>query len=349
MLDMAEINPNCLFNHIGFDSIIRHRYIHPCITESEKTERKPEPTLTQLTDPYNRPINSLRISLTQRCNFDCFFCHREGEHDPHGEMTAREIETIVEVAAGLGIRKVKLTGGEPMLRGDLVDIVARIAPHLDEVSMTTNASLLPGKACELKEAGLDRVNVSLHTLDGGAFEKITGVDQGSEVRDGIEEAVRCGLNPVKINMVVMRGVNDSEVPAMIEYSRDVGAVLQLIEFQELEHGAEHYDALHHDLTPLEGSLEEQAERVVEREMHHRRVYHLRGGAQVEVVRPMHNSVFCAFCTRLRVTSDGRLKACLMRDDNLVPLMSLIRGGASSGRLEEAFREAVARRRPFWRD
>lgn len=305
--------------------------------------------MSQLTDPYDRPINSLRISLTQRCNFDCFFCHREGEHDPHGEMTAQEIETIVEVAAGLGIRKVKLTGGEPMLRGDLVDIVARIKPHLDEVSMTTNASLLPGKACELKEAGLDRVNVSLHTLDGGAFEKITGVNQGSEVRDGIEEAVRCGLNPVKLNMVVMRGVNDSEVPAMIDYSRDVGAVLQLIEFQELEHGAEHYDALHHDLTPLEGSLEKQAERVVEREMHHRRVYHLRGGAQVEVVRPMHNSVFCAYCTRLRVTSDGHLKACLMRDDNLVPLVSLIREGASPGRLEEAFREAVARRRPFWRD
>lgn len=305
--------------------------------------------MSQLTDPYNRPINSLRVSLTQRCNFDCFFCHREGEHDPRGEMTAQEIETIVWVAAGLGIRKVKLTGGEPMLRGDVVEIVERIAPSLDEVSMTTNASLLPGRACELKEAGLDRVNVSLHTLDGDTFEKITGVGLESEVRDGIEEAVRCGLNPVKLNMVVMRGVNDSEVPAMIDYSRDVGAVLQLIEFQELEHGAEHYDRLHYDLAPLERSLEDQAERVMEREMHHRRVYHLKGGAKVEVVKPMHNSVFCAYCTRLRVTSDGRLKACLMRDDNLVPLVSLIREGASRERLEEAFREAVALRQPFWRD
>jgi len=305
--------------------------------------------LTKLTDPYGRQINSLRISLTQRCNYDCFFCHREGEHDPSGEMTAHEVETIVRVASSLGIRKVKVTGGEPMLRGDLVDIVRRIAPHLDEVSMTTNASLLSGKACELKKAGLDRVNVSLHTLDPARFEKITGVDGESAVRRGIEEAVRCGLNPVKINMVVMRGVNDSEVPALIEYSRDVGAVLQLIEFQELEHGVEHYDRLHYDLTPLERSLEGQAERVVEREMHHRKVYHLGGGAQVEVVKPMHNSVFCAFCTRLRVTSDGRLKACLMRDDNLVPLVSLIREGAPQGRLEEAFREAVARRRPHWRD
>jgi cyclic pyranopterin phosphate synthase len=305
--------------------------------------------LTLLTDPYNRPVNSLRISLTQRCNFDCFFCHREGEHDPRGEMTAQEVETIVMVASSLGIRKVKLTGGEPMLRSDLAEIVRRIRPHLDEVSMTTNASLLPGKACELKEAGLDRVNVSLHTLDPSCFKEITGADDESTVKRGIEEAVRCGLNPVKINMVVMRGVNDSEVPALIEFSRDVGAVLQLIEFQELEHGAEHYDELHFDLTPLEAGLKEQAERIVEREMHHRMVYHLRNGAQVEVVRPMHNSVFCANCTRLRVTSDGRLKACLMRDDNLVPLVSLMREGASRERLESAFREAVARRRPFWRD
>jgi cyclic pyranopterin phosphate synthase len=305
--------------------------------------------MSKLTDPYDRPINSLRISLTQRCNFGCFFCHREGEHDPGAEMTAREVETIVEVASGFGIRKVKLTGGEPMLRGDLAEIVGRIRPHLDEVSMTTNASLLSEKACELKEAGLDRVNVSLHTLDPASFKRITGTDCEPQVRAGLEEAVRCGLNPVKINMVVMKGVNDSEVPAMIGYSRDVGAVLQLIEFQELEHGAEHYDRLHYDLTPLERSLEDQAERIVEREIHRRKVYHLRGGAQVEVVRPMHNSVFCAYCTRLRVTSDGRLKACLMRDDNLVPLVSLMRAGAPRERLEEAFREAVARRQPYWRD
>jgi cyclic pyranopterin phosphate synthase len=312
-------------------------------------QAKAADNLSQLRDPYGRPVTSLRISLTQRCNFGCFFCHQEGEHDPGGEMTASEVETIVRVASGLGVRKVKLTGGEPLLRGDIVEVVRMIKPHLDEVSMTTNASLLPGMACRLKDAGLDRVNVSLHTLDGATFKKITGVDQGFKVRAGVEEAVRCGLNPVKLNMVVMRGINDGEVSSLIDYSVKVGAVLQLIEFQELEHGAEHYDKLHYDLTPLERRLEEQAERVVEREMHHRRVYHLVGGAQVEVVRPMHNSVFCAYCSRLRVTSDGRLKACLMRDDNLVPLVSLIREGALTGRLEEAFREAVARREPYWRE
>ena len=305
--------------------------------------------MNRMRDGYGRPVNSLRISLTQRCNFGCFFCHREGEHDPGAEMTAQEVETIVEVASSLGIRKVKLTGGEPTLRGDLVEIVERIRPKLDEVSMTTNGSLLSGKACELKNAGLDRVNISLHTLDSASFKRITGSDCAPQVRAGVEEAVHCGLNPVKLNMVVMKGVNDSEVPAMIVYSRDVGAVLQLIEFQELEYGAEHYDRLHYDMAPLERSLEGQAERVMEREIHRRKVYHLRDGAQVEVVRPMHNSVFCAYCTRLRVTSDGHLKPCLMRDDNLVPLVSLIRAGMSRERLEEAFREAVARRQPYWRD
>ena len=305
--------------------------------------------MSQLWDPYGRPVTSLRISLTQRCNFSCFFCHQEGEHDPGGEMTPGEVEAIIRIASSLGVRKVKLTGGEPLLRDDIVEVVGRIRPHLEEVSMTTNASLLQGMACRLKDAGLDRVNVSLHTLDGATFKKITGVDQGSMVRAGVEEAVRCGLNPVKLNMVVMKGVNDGEVPALIDYSVRVGAVLQLIEFQELEHGAEHYDRLHYDLTPLERRLEEQAERVVEREMHHRRVYHLEGGAQVEVVRPMHNSVFCAYCNRLRVTSDGRLKACLMREDNLVPLVDLIREGASTEHLGDAFREAVARRAPYWRE
>jgi len=305
--------------------------------------------LSQLRDPYGRPVTSLRISLTQRCNFECFFCHQEGEHDPGGEMTAGEVETIVKVASGLGVGKVKLTGGEPLLRGDIVEVVGRIKPHLEEVSMTTNGSLLPGLACRLKDAGLDRVNVSLHTLDGATFKKITGVGSESNVRAGVEEAIRCGLNPVKLNMVVMKCINDGEIPALIDYSRRVGAVLQLIEFQELEHGAEYYDRLHFDLTPLEEELEGRAVKIVVREMHRRRVYHLEGGAQVEVVRPMHNSVFCAYCNRLRVTSDGRLKACLMRDDNLVPLVDLIRGGATPERLEDAFREAVARREPYWRE
>jgi len=302
-----------------------------------------------LVDSYGRPINSLRISLTQRCNFNCFFCHQEGEHSPGEELTADEIEVVVSVAAELGITKVKLTGGEPLLRDDIVEIVRRIAPYVEEVSMTTNASLLEEKACSLKEAGLRRVNVSFHTLNPDGFKEITGCSDEDLVRRGVEAALDYGLHPVKLNMVVMKGLNADEIPEMIGFSRETGTVLQLIEFQELENGAKYYEKYHYDLKPVEAELENEAVRVEERELHRRRVYHLGDGAQVEVVRPMHNSRFCAYCTRLRLTSDGRLKPCLMRDDNLVPFVELVRAGEPRERLVEAFREAVARREPYWRD
>jgi cyclic pyranopterin phosphate synthase len=302
-----------------------------------------------LVDPYNRPINSLRISLTQRCNFACFFCHQEGEHDSVGEMTVDEVEKVVSIASELGIKKIKLTGGEPLIREDIVEIVQRISPYVDEVSMTTNASLLKEKACSLASAGLKRVNISLHSLDSASFHKITGHGKRDDVIEGIMEAKACGLEPVKLNMVVMRSVNSDEIESLIDFSRETSTILQLIEFQELENGVEFYDELHFDLVPIERLLKNRSIKIVERELHRRKVYFLRDGAQVEVVRPMHNSTFCAYCTRLRLTSDGRLKACLMRDDNLVPFVSLIREGASRERLVEAFREAVARRVPYWNE
>jgi cyclic pyranopterin phosphate synthase len=301
-----------------------------------------------LVDPHGRPINSLRISLTQRCNFNCFFCHHEGEHGSGDELTADEVEKIVKLAASQGIKKVKLTGGEPLVRKDIVEIVQRISPYVDEVSMTTNASRLEELACPLKEAGLARVNVSLHTLCPESFEEITG--NGTDtVTKGIEAAVECGLNPVKLNMVVMKGVNHTEIDDMIDYSKKVGATLQLIEFQELEDGVEHYGKYHYDLVPVEEDLEKRSERIVERRMHLRKIYHLKEGGRVEVVRPMHNSKFCAYCTRIRVTSDGKLKSCLMRDDNHVPFVTHMREGASEEAVVAAFMEAVDRRVPFWRD
>jgi cyclic pyranopterin phosphate synthase len=294
-------------------------------------------------------VNSLRISVTQRCNFDCFFCHQEGESNPGGEMSPGEIEAIVSVSAELGINKVKLTGGEPLLRDDIVEIVRRIDPYVDEVSMTTNGYSLAEKACDLRDAGLKRVNISLHSTHPDVFCKIIGREALTEVRRGIAAALECGLRPVKLNMVVMKGVNDGEIQDMIDFSREVGAILQLIEYQPLERGAEDWEKYHFDLRPLEEDLEAKAERIVEREMHRRRQYHLRGGAIVEVVRPMHNSQFCRFCTRLRLTSDGRLKPCLMRDDNHVEAVSLLRRGATREEIVEAFLEAVARREPYWRE
>ncbi len=177
-------------------------------TINKSTENRDGGTIERLIDPHGRMVNSLRVSITQRCNFDCFFCHQEGESGPDGEATPEEIEAIVSVAAELGIGKVKITGGEPLLREDIAEIIRRISSHMGEVSMTTNGYLLNEKACELKEAGLDRVNVSFHSGNPDVFCKINGSDSYPRVKDGIAAAKRCGLNPVKLNMVVMKGIND---------------------------------------------------------------------------------------------------------------------------------------------
>ena len=301
----------------------------------------------RLVDPYGRLVSGLRISLTQRCNFNCFFCHQEGESGPNGEVTPDEIEAVVSVAAELGINKIKLTGGEPLLRDDVVEIVRRISPYVDEVSMTTNGYMLKEKACNLKEAGLKRVNISFHSTDPEKFCKIIGRDSVQAVREGIEEAIRCGLSPLKLNMVVMKGINDEEIEDMIAFSKETGATLQLIEYQALEKGVKEYDSYHFDMRPLEEQLAARSQSIVEREMHRRKQYHLKDGGIVEVVRPMHNSEFCAYCTRLRMTSDGHLKPCLMREDNHLEAISRLRNGGRE-ELVEAFKEAVAAREPFWK-
>ena len=161
------------------------------------------------------------------------------------------MESIAQIASEQGIKYIKLTGGEPLIREDIVEIVQRIKPYVEEVSMTTNASRLVELACSLKEAGLARVNISLHSLNPDKFKEITGSDRIEEVEAGIIEALRCGLTPVKLNMVVMKGVNHEEIESLIEFSSKTGAILQLIEFQELENGTEYYDDLHYDLIPVE--------------------------------------------------------------------------------------------------
>jgi GTP 3',8-cyclase len=305
--------------------------------------------LEPLVDPCGRRVSSLRISVTQRCDLACFFCHREGEHDPHGEMTPEEIGRIAGVAAELGVTKVKVTGGEPLIRGDIVDVIRQIAPHVKEVSMTTNALSLPGKAEALRDAGLRRVNISLHSLKRDVVKKIAGVDCLDRVRAGIRAADEAGLKPIKLNFVVMKGLNSDEIPEMLRLSAETGAILQLIEYQKLERGVERWGDLYYDLTPIEKQWDDGAVRVEEQAMHRRKRYTLPSGATVEIVRPIHNTVFCANCNRLRLTSDGHLKPCLMRSDNLVPVVQLLRRGAPKEELVDAFRFATSRREPYWRE
>jgi cyclic pyranopterin phosphate synthase len=290
-----------------------------------------------LKDPFNRPISNLRISLTPNCNLSCIYCHKEGEKSPQEQITAEEIAEILRVAAKFEIRSVKFTGGEPLLRQDLLDIVQSVPAGM-ESSLTTNGTLLAGLASGLKDAGLRRVNVSLDSLNPDTYKKITGIDRLSDVLDGIDAALDAGLTPIKLNMVVLEGINENEIDDFLSYVRgNRDLVLQLIELMHFN------DCTYHgDLNGLEDSLASRSKQIITRRMHHRKKYCL-DGAEVEVVRPLHNTEFCAFCNRLRVTSDGKLKPCLLRTDNHVDIR-----GKKGAELEALFHKAVSLREPFYK-
>ncbi|TDA39435.1 MAG: GTP 3',8-cyclase MoaA [Candidatus Methanomethylicota archaeon] len=300
-----------------------------------------------LIDPYSRRITGLRISLTQRCNLNCKYCHHEGEGRTSGEMTAAEVLRIVKVASSLGIRRVKYTGGEPLLRGDLNEIIkGSVAIGLEDVAITTNGTLLRGKASELNAAGLRRMNVSIPSLDPSLYHSLTGGDLVNTI-SGIAEAAECGIK-IKINTVLMRGVNEGEIRRFIELASAINGSLQFIELENLNLEDSFFKDHYLDLSKLESMLERMAERVLLREDMNKRHIYIVGSTPVEVVRPSNNPDFCARCSRIRVTSDGKIKPCLMRSDNLVDILGPMRGGASDEDLRLLFLKAVSLRSPYYR-
>jgi len=304
-----------------------------------------------LRDSYGRPLLNLRVAITRHCNLYCQYCHLEGEEklteNFAEEMTVDEIVRIVRLAAGLGIFKVKLTGGEPLMRKDIVEIVKGIAavPGLADVSMTTNGTMLASRAEELHTNGLKRVNISLPTLNGEVYNKLTG-GRLEEVLESVKAAVEVGFYPVKLNMLILKGVNDYAVSEMIEFATETGTILQLIELEPINISDTYYSAHYKSLDEYEDMLRQKAVKVeTRRYMQSRRIYHL-PSATVEVVHPIENTDFCIRCTRLRVTSDGKLKPCLMRNDNLVDILTPMRNGAKDQELMELFKLANQKRRPY---
>jgi cyclic pyranopterin phosphate synthase len=302
-------------------------------------------------DSYGRYVTNLRISLTQQCNFNCFFCHKEGQDAHDQELTSQQIEAIAKAASELGMNKIKLTGGEPLLRPDIIDIISRIAPHTSELSLTTNGYLLKNLASPLKKAGLHRVNVSLHSINSSTFKRITGINGVVQVKQGVTAAINARLHPVKINMVVLKGINDTEIPQMIDYSAQQGTILQLIEFQPVQNDNwTSWKKYHQDLQAIECNLAENAIETVERDLHRRKQYSLSRAesiATIEVVRPMHNSRFCQNCHRLRITSNGKIKPCLLRNDNLVSITMNNDEPLDPHNLKQAFQTAITQREPYW--
>jgi GTP 3',8-cyclase len=298
-----------------------------------------------VTDTLGRPLRDLRISVTDRCNFRCVYCMPKEVYgrdhrflDRRELLTFEEIERLARVFAAQGVEKIRLTGGEPLVRRDLEQLVARLAsiPGLD-LTLTTNGSLLPQKARALAEAGLRRVTVSLDSLDDGAFRALNDVDFPVErVLAGIDAAAAAGL-PVKVNMVVKRGANDGDVLAMARYFRGSGHTLRFIEYMDVGHtngwrldevvpAAEIVRTIDAEfpLEPVEPNYRGEVAR---------RWRYRDGAGEIGLIASV-TEPFCGDCTRARLSAEGRLYTCLfgVRGHDL---RALVRGGASDDDLAAA--------------
>jgi len=304
-----------------------------------------------LEDGFGRETTGVRISLTDRCNFDCVYCHNEGLGDTRGpmepvdaEMSTDDVVRFLEVADEFDVRKAKFTGGEPLLRDDLEEIVRRTPEGID-TSVTTNGTFLPERAEGLVEAGLERVNVSQDALSPEAFQEVTKSTAYDEVMAGIDAALEAGLDPVKLNMVVFEHTA-GYVPEMVDHvAENEGLQLQLIEYMPELAGRPEWAV---DIDRVHGWLDEQADRVERREMHGRRRYFVGEddpdlpGGMVEIVDPVGNADFCANCHRVRVTHEGYLKGCLNRNDDLKSM-----GEMTKPEIRETFRKTVDERVPYY--
>jgi cyclic pyranopterin phosphate synthase len=300
-------------------------------------------------DTFRRSINYLRISVTDRCNLRCVYCMPpEGVASKTRDeiLSYDEVARVVQAAAGLGVRRVRLTGGEPLVRGGLPELIAVIAhtPGIEEVSLTTNGLLLARHAAALAQAGLRRVNVSLDTLVKERFRQISRIGQGlGQVLDGIRAAQRYGLTPVKINTVVVRGYNDDELADLARLTLYEDWHVRFIELMPVGQcaawdetrflpAAEMIARLEAKLGPLMAATPPRGGGPA-------RCYRLPGAqATIGFITPVSRH-FCHRCNRLRLTADGKLRPCLLSDAE-IDLRSLLRAGATLDGLRTLIRRAI---------
>ena len=311
-----------------------------------------------LCDSFNRPINYLRISVTDRCNLRCIYCMPADGIGllSHNEiLTYEEITTIARLAAELGVNKIRLTGGEPLVRARLTELVAMLAniDAIDDISLTTNGTLLSDYASELKQAGLKRVNISLDSLNPDKFERITRHRKLSEVLQGIEAARSCGLNPVKINMVAMRGVNDDEIVDIANLTITEGWHVRFIELMpfatdnppECHSTRERADA-HPQFMPAKEIKEhlnilgkmEPCKKPVTGNAPAKYYRFPNAAGTIGFITPVSEH-FCFSCNRIRLTAEGKLRTCLLSDDE-IDLRQPLRHCASPEELKQIITEAI---------
>lgn len=308
-----------------------------------------------LRDSYGRAIRDLRVSLTDRCNFRCFYCLPHGEPPiaPKEQMLSfEEIEYVCEIFVSLGIEKLRLTGGEPMLRRDIETIIRKLSRFknagLVDLAMTTNGYFLPERARSLKEAGLDRVTISVDSLKGDVFKRMTGVDVLEKVLAGIAAAKEAGLQPIKINAVIVRGHNEMEVADFAAFAREHDVKMRYIEFMPLDSGHEWSRT---DVV----SGKEIRERISERfplvkvdtargsETSAR--YRFADGApgEIGIIAPV-TEPFCGACSRIRLTADGQIRTCLFSTVEH-SLRDVVRSGASRAEIVEYIESVILKKEP----
>src|SRR6476660_6130087 len=291
-----------------------------------------------LRDSYDRSIRDLRVSLTDRCNFRCFYCLPHGEPPiaPKEQMLSyEEIEYVCDIFVSLGIEKIRLTGGEPMLRRDIETIISKLSllkkSGLTDLALTTNGYYLPDRAQSLKDAGLDRVTISLDSLKRDVFKQMTGVDVLDKVLAGITAAKAAALQPIKINAVIVRGHNEDEVADFAAFAREHDVKMRFIEFMPLDSG---HDWSRSDVV----SGREIRERINERfplvpiavdrgsETSSRYRFADGGPGEIGVIAPV-TEAFCGACSRIRLTADGQIRTCLFSTVEY-SLRDVVRNGAS---------------------
>src|SRR5579872_6492571 len=301
-----------------------------------------------LTDKYGRAITDLRLSVTDRCNYKCVYCRTGNEGAIYGDLPMSDYLRIARLFVRLGIKKVRLTGGEPLLRKGIVELVRELSElrtvdgeRLD-LAITTNGHLLADLAQPLKDAGLRRVTVSMDAVDHERFARITRVSNGyKNVLAGIRAANAAGLAPVKVNCVLLRGFNDDQIPAFGRFARHEGVIVRFIEFMPLEEDRVWTPEI---VVPLEEILERMAEFMPLREVGQmgsetaRRYVFEDGVGEIGIIAPVSHP-FCGHCSRVRVTSDGKIRTCLfsVREHDLAGLMQ---DGAGDDELADFIRDAV---------
>ncbi len=302
-------------------------------------------SMLRLRDRYGRAVDRFRVSVTQRCNHACIFCHREGIFRFEEEaLDPEDYGFLAKVSKTLGITKYKLTGGEPLVREDIADIVRELRYYSNEVSLSTNGSLLKNKARSLAEAGLDRLNLSLHSFKDEVFTYITRAPL-KPVMEGLIEALDVGLK-VKINFVVMRS-NVNEISRLLDFASRVSVSANLIELIPLGTPQNVYMKEHVSLSEVEDLLEKRATRKYYRDFQNRPTYVLDSGVEVTLIRGYGNPYLCSGCTRLRLTPSGKIKVCIYREDVFVDVKEALKNRDALA-VEEALKKATLLREPYFK-